>query len=68
MDAIEPFTMADIEATNLLREAGMVPLATDKHISFCDCGNFIIALAERIKAERLIVAMKRRNDYEQNQS
>jgi hypothetical protein len=51
-------TWADIEAENLLIKAGVVPMTTKQH-SPTQSGNYIIALAEKIKAQRLTLAIQK---------
>ena len=49
---------ADIEAYGIMSSAGRTDFTcTDGKISYTDAGNMIIELAERIKAQRLVIAM-----------
>jgi hypothetical protein len=52
------FTQADFEAQALLEQAGILGRSTEFQ-NPTDAGNKIIALAEKIKAERSVVAMQK---------
>jgi len=43
------FTWADLQAENLLIKAGIVPMTTKQHLP-TQSGDYIIAMAEKIKA------------------
>jgi len=53
------FSYADLEAYRLLSRAGIFPMTTDAGKTALDAGNYIIQLAERVKSERLALAMQR---------
>ena len=53
------FSYADLEAYRLLSRAGIFPMTTDTGKTAIDAGNYIIQLAEKIKCERLALAMQR---------
>lgn len=53
------YTHSELEAQTLLLHAGIVGLSTSsERASPHWSGNYIIALAEKIKAERAVVGMK----------
>lgn len=56
------YTIAEIEAYHLLRDASRIPLTNEPRPDFHDAGNIIIKLAEKIKAERMVVAMEKQDD------
>ena len=51
------YTSGEIEALGLPHQSGVIPMTTNYKFSANDAGNVIIALAERIKAERSVAAM-----------
>jgi len=51
-------TMRDLQAENLLIKARIAPMTTKQHCPI-HSGDFIIALAEKIKAQRLTLAMQK---------
>lgn len=53
------YTMGEIEAQALLTDAGIIPMTTNNDKDPSWAGNYIIALAEKIKAERAVVAMNK---------
>ena len=57
------FTMGDLQAENLLIKAGIVPTTTKQHLP-TQSGDFIIALAEKIKAQRMTLAMQKNSEEE----
>ena len=57
--AVEISTKADFNAYMLLKNAGEIDTSSTRmEINYTDAGNMIIALAERIKAQRAVVAMQ----------
>lgn len=49
-------SMADLEAMQMLLKLKKIPITTDFY-NPTDAGNYIIALAEKIKAQRSVIAM-----------
>ena len=57
------FTMGDLQAENLLIKARIAPMTTKQHCPI-HSGDFIIALAEKIKAQRMTLAMQKNSEGE----
>jgi hypothetical protein len=52
------YTHSEIKAYLILMQVGQIPMATNNTHTPHSAGNYIIALAEAIKAERAVVAMR----------
>jgi len=55
---MEKYTISEIKALSLLIDNGIIPLTTHGTKDAHWAGNYIIELAEKIKAERAILAIK----------
>jgi len=56
-------TMRDLQAENLLIKARIAPMTTKQHCPI-HSGDYIIALAEKIKAQRMTLAMQKNSEGE----
>ncbi len=54
----EVSSIADLAAYQLLFEANIIPMSTDCKWTCVSAGNYIIELAEKIKAQRLGIAIQ----------
>ncbi len=53
------YTWGELEAQRLLTDVGIIPMTTDNDKDPSWAGNYIIALSEKIKAERAVAAMNK---------
>ena len=59
MGKTRTYCWAEFEAYELLTEVGVIPMSTDNTKDASWAGNYIIALAEKIKAERAVATMNK---------
>ena len=59
MSNTRTYTWGEVEAQELLSIANIIPMTTDNGKDPSWAGNYIIALAEKIKAERAVISMNK---------
>lgn len=59
MSYTRTYTWGEVEAQELLSIANIIPMTTDNKKDPSWAGNYIIALSEKIKAERAVAAMNK---------